>query len=156
MQIILIGVLAFTVVAVMEALVYTLRFVTDRREGRAQAAPASLGTSDAKAIHGLLRKGKLSASPSSTRSCVRISRHRSASRTCSSRPSSSITVARLLTFCGAGAFLRFILGLLSDGGPVMSLILVVLFGALPHHVRDCSCARGAAASSPSSSPTRSR
>ena len=51
MQIILIGILAFTVVAVMEALVYTLRFVTDRRKDELKRRLSSLGTADAKAIH---------------------------------------------------------------------------------------------------------
>ena len=41
-----------------------------------------------------------------------------------------ITVARLLTYCGAGAFLGLVIGLLSDGGP-LSILLVVLFGAGP-------------------------
>jgi len=63
MQIILIGILAFTAVAVMEALVYTLRFVTDRRKDELKRRLSSLGTTEAKAVTGLLRKGKLSAIP---------------------------------------------------------------------------------------------
>jgi tight adherence protein B len=129
MQIILIGILAFTVVAVMEALVYTLRFVTDRRKDELKRRLSSLGTADAKAITGLLRKGKLSASPAIDAFLRSISLTARLENMLE-QTELQITVARLLTFCGAGAFVGLVLGLLSDGG-MLSILLVVLFGALP-------------------------
>ena len=46
MKIILIGVLAFTAVAVMEALFYTLRFLSDRRDDELKRRLSSLGSAD--------------------------------------------------------------------------------------------------------------
>jgi tight adherence protein B len=129
MQIILIGILAFTVVAVMEALVYTLRFVTDKRKDELKRRLSSLGTSDAKAVSGLLRKGKLSAIPAID-AILRSIKLTARIESILEQTELEITVARLFAYCGAGAFLGLILGLLSDGGP-LSIILVFLFGLLP-------------------------
>jgi tight adherence protein B len=130
MQIILIGVLAFTSVAVLEALFYTLRFFTDRRKDELKRRLSSLGTSEGKgAVTGLLRKGKLSANPA----IDAILRSLSVSARLESileQTELEMTVAGLLGYCGAGAFLGLILGLLSDGG-FLSVILVLLFGGLP-------------------------
>ena len=129
MQIILIGILAFTVVAVMEALVYTLRFVTDKRKDELKRRLSSLGTADAKAITGLLRKGKLSANPAIDAFLRSISLTARLENMLE-QTELEITVARLLTYCGAGAFLGLVVGLFSDGGP-LSVLLVILFGLLP-------------------------
>jgi tight adherence protein B len=130
MQIILIGVLAFTAVAVLEALFYTLRFFTDRRKDELKRRLSSLGTSEGKgAVTGLLRKGKLSANPA----IDALLRSLSLSARLESileQTELEMTVAGLLGYCGAGAFLGLILGLLSDGG-LLSVILVLLFGGLP-------------------------
>ena len=129
MQIILIGILAFTVVAVMEALVHTLRFVTDKRKDELKRRLSSLGTSDAKAVTGLLRKGKLSAIPAID-ALLRSIKLTARVESILEQTELEITVARLFAYCGAGAFVGLILGLLSDGGP-LSGILVLLFGLLP-------------------------
>jgi tight adherence protein B len=130
MQIILIGVLAFTAVAVLEALFYTLRFFTDRRKDELKRRLSSLGTSEGKGtVTGLLRKGKLSSNPA----IDALLRSLSVSARLESileQTELEMTVARLLGYCGAGAFLGLILGLLSNGG-LLSVILVVLFGGLP-------------------------
>jgi tight adherence protein B len=130
MQIILIGVLAFTAVAVMEALFYTLRFFTDRRKDELKRRLSSLGTAEARgAVTGLLRKGKLSASPSID-ALLRTVKVTARLENLLEQTELDMTVARLLAFCGAGAFVGLIVGLLSDGG-WLSLILVLLFGWLP-------------------------
>jgi tight adherence protein B len=130
MQIILIGILAFTAVAVMEALVYTLRFVTDKRKDELKRRLSSLGSSEGgKSVTGLLRKGKLSAIPAID-AVLRSIKLTARIENLLEQTELEMTVARLLSYCGAGAFVGLVLGLLSDGG-WLSLILVVLFGALP-------------------------
>jgi tight adherence protein B len=129
MQIILIGILAFTAVAVMEALVYTLRFVTDRRKDELKRRLSSLGTTEAKAVTGLLRKGKLSAIPALD-AFLRSIKLTARIENILEQTELEMTVARLFAYCVAGAFLGLVLGLLSDGG-MLSIILVVLFGVLP-------------------------
>jgi tight adherence protein B len=130
MQIILIGVLAFTAVAVIEALFYTLRFFTDRRQDELKRRLSSLGTFEGRgAVTGLLRKGKLSANPAID-AILRSLKLTARLETMLEQTELEMTVARLLGYCAAGAFVGLILGLLSDGG-WLSLILVLLFGFLP-------------------------
>ena len=130
MQIILIGILAFTAVAVMEALVYTARFFSDRRKDELKRRLSSLGSAEgAKAVTGLLRKGKLSAIPAID-AILRSIKLSARIESILEQTELEITVARLFTYCAAGAFVGLIVGLLSDGGP-LSVILVVLFGVLP-------------------------
>src|SRR5579871_1820613 len=130
MQIILIGILAFTVVAVMEALVYTARFFGDRRKDELKRRLSSLGSSEGgKAITGLLRKGKLSGIPAID-AILRSIKLSARIENILEQTELEITVARLFAYCAGGAFLGLVLGLLSDGGP-LSIILVLLFGALP-------------------------
>ena len=119
MQFILIGVSAFTV-----------RRRCSRRWSTPSASSAS-GKQDelkrrlsvagsgraGRAVTALLRKGKLSGEPGHRRAAARRSRCRRGWRTCSSRPSWSITVAQLLSLLRrrrvpAGC----VLGLLGDGG----------------------------------------
>ncbi len=130
MQIILIGVLAFTAVAVIEALFYTLRFFTDRRQDELKRRLSSLGTFEGRgAVTGLLRKGKLSANPAID-AILRSLTVTARLENILEQTELEMTVARLLSYCAAGAFVGLILGLLSDGG-WLSLILVLLFGFLP-------------------------
>ena len=130
MQIILVGILAFTVVAVMEALVYTARFFGDRRKDELKRRLSSLGSSEGgKAITGLLRKGKLSGIPA-VDAILRSIKLSAWIENILEQTELEITVARLFAYCAGGAFLGLVLGLLSDGGP-LSILLVLLFGALP-------------------------
>ena len=122
MQIILIGILAFTVVAVMEALVYTLRFVGDKRKDELKRRLSSLGTSEGKAFTGLLRKGKLSAIPS-VDALLRSIKLTARIENILEQTELELTVARLFAYSAGGAFLGLILGLLSDGG-FLSIILI--------------------------------
>ena len=130
MQIILIGVLAFTAVAVMEALFYTLRFLTDRRKDELKRRLSSLGTSEGKgAITGLLRKGKLS-SNATLDAILRSLKITARIENVLEQTELEMTVARLLGYCAAGAFVGLVLGMISAGG-WPTLILVVLFGWMP-------------------------
>ncbi|HVV17622.1 MAG TPA: type II secretion system F family protein [Polyangia bacterium] len=130
MQIILVGVLAFTCVAVFEALVYTFRFLKDKRQDELKRRLSSLGTFEGgKASAGLLRKGKLSAVPAID-ALLRSIKLTARLENILEQTELEMTVARLLAYCAGGGFLGLVLGLLSDGGP-LSAILVFLFGALP-------------------------
>jgi tight adherence protein B len=130
MQIILVGILAFTCVAVLEAVVYTLRFMRDRKKDELKRRLSSLGSSEGgKTSLGLLRKGKLSAIPA-VDTFLRSIKLSARIENILEQTELEITVARLFAYCGAGAFLGLVLGLLSDGGP-LSIILVLLFGTLP-------------------------
>jgi tight adherence protein B len=129
MQIILIGILAFTVVAVMEALAHTLRFVNDKRKDELKRRLSSLGTTEGKAITGLLRKGKLSGIPALD-AILRSIKLTARIENILEQTELEITVARLFAYCAAGGFLGMVLGVLSDGG-YLSIILVLLFGGLP-------------------------
>ena len=74
MQIILIGILAFTVVAVLEALVHTLRFVTDKRKDELKRRLSSLGTSEGRGRSpACCARESSRRSPRSTLSCARSS-----------------------------------------------------------------------------------
>jgi tight adherence protein B len=130
MQIILVGILAFTCVAVLEALVYTGRYFRDRKKDELKRRLSSLGQTDGgKAVAGLLRKGKLSSNPAID-AILRSIKVSARLESILEQTELEITVAQLLSFCGGGAFVGLVLGLLSDGG-ALSLILVVLFGAAP-------------------------
>jgi tight adherence protein B len=130
MQIILVGILAFTCVAVLEAMAHTLRFVRDRKKDELKRRLSSLGSGEpGKSSAGLLRKGKLSANPTID-AILRSIKLTARVEGILEQTELDITVAQLFGFCGAGAFLGLVLGLLSDGG-MMSIILVVLFGSAP-------------------------
>jgi tight adherence protein B len=130
MQIILVGILAFTCVAVLEAMAHTLRYVRDRKKDELKRRLSSLGSGEpGKAGAGLLRKGKLSAIPAID-ALLRSIKITARIENLLEQTELEITVARLFGYCGVGAFLGLILGLLSNGG-VMSIILVLLFGAAP-------------------------
>ncbi len=130
MQIILVGILAFTCVALLEALVYTGRFFRDRKKDELKRRLSSLGMGEGgKAVTGLLRKGKLSSNPAID-AVLRSIRVTARLEGILEQTELEITVAQLLSYCAGGAFFGLILGLLSDGG-ALSIILVLMFGLLP-------------------------
>ena len=157
MQIILIGVLAFTAVALLEALVHTLRFFTRPAQGRAQAAPAVARDVGG---HGGVRPSaqrEAVGHPGDRRDPARRSavtaRARGHARAGRDGASPSRGCSR---YCGVGR-LRAVssLGLLSaTAGPLIDRSWCCCSALAALHVRRCSCARAAAASCPSSSPTR--
>ncbi len=130
MQIILVGILAFTCVAVLEALVYTGRYFRDKKKDELRRRLSSLGMSEGgKASTGLLRKGKLSSNPT-VDAILRSIKLSARLESILEQTELDLTVAQLLSLCAGAAFLGLVLGLLSDGG-ALSLILVALFGSLP-------------------------
>ncbi|HVR00982.1 MAG TPA: hypothetical protein VMT47_02520, partial [Polyangia bacterium] len=129
MRAILIGVVTFTAVFLLEAVVQTLRFFTDRKEDELKRRLQSLGTAEATKF-GLLRAGRLSASPilDSILRGIPISQRL---EDLLEQAEVGITVARLLAYCGIAALVLFTLGLVTAGGPLMSLILLPMGAALP-------------------------
>ena len=129
MRAILIGVVTFAAVFLLEAVVQTLRFFTDRKEDELKRRLQSLGTTEA-AKFGLLRAGRLSASPvlDSILRGIPISQRL---EDLLEQAEVGITVARLLAYCGIAALVLFTLGLVTAGGPLMSLILLPMGAALP-------------------------
>jgi tight adherence protein B len=131
MKIILIGVLAFTAVAVLEAFAYTLRYLKDRKRDELKRRLTALGTTElgGSAVAGLLRRGKL-ANSASIDSLLRSIKLTARLENLLEQTELEMTVAGLLSYMGAGAFMGLVLGLLSQG-PIMTLILTVLFAWLP-------------------------
>ena len=129
MRAILIGVVTFAAVFLLEAVVQTLRFFADRKEDELKRRLQSLGTTEA-AKFGLLRAGRLSASPvlDSILRGIPISQRL---EDLLEQAEVGITVARLLAYCGVAALVLFTLGLVTAGGPLMSLILLPMGAALP-------------------------
>ena len=131
MKFILIGVIAFTAVAVLEALAYTLRYLKDRRRDELKRRLSALGSSESGGgvRAGLLRRGKLASSPAidallrSLKLSVRL-------EALLEQTELEMTVAQLLGLCGGGAFLGLVLGFLADAGFTI-FVPVVLFGLVP-------------------------
>ena len=126
---IVIGVVTFAAVFLLEAVVHTLRFFTDRKEDELKRRLQSLGNPEAVKF-GLLRQGRLSASPviDAILRGIPISQRL---EDLLEQAEINITVARLLTLCGGAAVLLFLLGALTAGGPVASLLLLPMGAALP-------------------------
>jgi len=129
MRAVLIGVVTFAAVFLLEAVVQTLRFFTDRKEDELKRRLQSLGTAEA-AKFGLLRAGRLSASPllDSILRGIPISQRL---EDLLEQAEVGITVARLLTYCGIAALVLFTLGLVTAGGPLLSLVLLPVGAAVP-------------------------
>jgi tight adherence protein B len=129
MRAVVIGVVTFAAVFLLEAVVHTLRFFTDRKEDELKRRLQSLGTAEATKF-GLLRAGRLSASPvlDSILRGIPITQRL---EDLLEQAEMGITVARLLTTCGIAALTLFSVGLITAGGPVMSLLLLPIGAALP-------------------------
>jgi tight adherence protein B len=128
---ILIGVIAFTAVAVLEALAYTVRYLGDKRKDELKRRLSALGSSETVggATAGLLRRGKLASSPAidallrSLKLSVRL-------EALLEQTELEMTVAQLLALCGGGAFTGLVLGVLANAGFTM-FVPIVLFGMIP-------------------------
>jgi tight adherence protein B len=129
MRAIVIGVVAFAAVFLLEAVAQTLRYFNDRKGDELKRRLQQLGTQEAVKF-GLLRQGRLAASPviDAILRGIPISQRLEDLLEQAELP---ITVARLLTYCGVTALVLFLLGMLSAGGPMMSLILIPMGAALP-------------------------
>jgi tight adherence protein B len=126
---IVIGVVTFAAVFLLEAVVQTLRFFGARKEDELKRRLQSLGTAEAVKF-GLLRQGRLSASPviDAILRGIPVSQRL---EDLLEQAEINITVARLLTLCGGAGVLLFLLGALTAGGPLMSLLLLPMGAALP-------------------------
>ncbi len=132
MKIILIGVLAFTAVAVMEAFFYTLRFLSDRRNDELKRRLSNLGSTDgvSSGIPGLLRRDKMSSNPAID-AVLRSLKLSARLESLLEQTELEMTVATLLGICGAGFLGGILLGVIASSGLVMTLVLAFLFGFMP-------------------------
>lgn len=129
MRAIVIGVVTFAAVFLLEAVVQTLRYFGDRKEDELKRRLQSLGTTEAVKF-GLLRQGRLAASPvlDAILRGIPISQRLEDLLEQAEIP---ITVARLLSYCGVGALVLYLLGVLTAGGPLMALVLIPVGAGLP-------------------------
>jgi tight adherence protein B len=126
---VVIGVVTFAAVFLLEAVVTTLRFFGDKKQDELKRRLQQLGTAESVRF-GLLRQGRLAASPviDAILRGIPISQRL---EDLLEQAEVNITVARLLTYCGGAALLLFSLGVLSAGGPLMSLMLLPMGFMLP-------------------------
>jgi tight adherence protein B len=129
MRALLIGLMAFTAVFLLEAVVYTLRYFTDRKGDELKRRLQSLGTAEAGRF-GLLREGRM-ANSAALDSILRGMPLSQRLEGLLEQAEMGITVARLLTTCAIGAVVLFSVGLLSRGGPLLSTVLLPLGAWLP-------------------------
>ena len=130
MKILLIGVAAFTAVALLEALFYTLRFLSDRRRDELKRRLSNLGgQGHGPALSGVLRAGKLAASPAID-AVLRSLKIAARFETILEQTELEMTVAQLLAYCGGGALLGLLIATVGSGG-IMLIILPAVFALLP-------------------------
>jgi tight adherence protein B len=131
-KIILIGVLAFTAVAVMEAFFYTLRFLSDRRDDELKRRLSAVGSVDGTGarVPGLLRRDKLSSNPVID-SLLRSLKLSTRLESLLEQTELEMTVATLLGFCIALFLGGVLLGVIGGSGMVMTPVLGLVFGLLP-------------------------
>jgi tight adherence protein B len=129
MRPILIGLVAFTGIFLLEAIFYTARYFSDRKADELKRRLQSLGTAEAQKL-ALLRAGKLSTNAlvDSILRGIPISERL---EQILEQAEVGITVARLLVFTAVAAIGAFSLGLLTKGGPLLSLLLLPIGGAIP-------------------------
>jgi tight adherence protein B len=129
MRALLIGVVTFAAVFLLEAVVHTLRYFTDRKEDELKRRLQSLGTAEAVKF-GLLRAGRLSASPvlDALLRGIPLSQRL---EDLLEQAELGITVAQLLTYCGIAGLVLFSVGLLTAGGPLLSTILLPMGAIMP-------------------------
>ena len=130
MKFILIGVVGLTAVVLLEALVYTARYLGDRRKDELKRRLSNLGSGmGGPQLHGVLRAGKLAVNPAID-ALLRSIKVSARLEDLLEQTELEMTVAQLLAYCGVGGILGFMLAILGSGG-IMFIILPVLFGALP-------------------------
>jgi len=127
---IVIGVVGLTAVVLLEALVYTLRYLGDRRKDELKRRLSALGSGGGgPQLTGVLRMGKLAASPAID-AMLRSIKLSARLEALLEQTELEITVAQLLAYMGIGGVLGFMLAVIGSGG-IMFLILPLLFGLMP-------------------------
>lgn len=129
MRPLLIGLVAFTAIFLLEAVFYTARYFSDKKADELKRRLQSLGTSEAQKL-ALLRQGRLSANAAfdTLLRGIPISERL---EDLLEQAEMNITVARLLLYMGVAGVAAFTLGLLSNGGPLLSTVLIPIGGAVP-------------------------
>jgi len=128
---ILIGVCAVTVFVLLEALVYTMRFLTDRRNDELKRRLSNLGSGmgGGPQMSGVLRMGKLAQSPAID-ALLRSLKVSARLEALLEQTELEMTVAQLLSYMLVGAILGFALAVIGSGG-ITFVIMPLLFGLLP-------------------------
>jgi len=127
---ILIGVCALTAVVLLEALVYTMRFLGDRRKDELKRRLSNLGSgSGGPQLSGVLRMGKLAVNPAID-ALLRTMKVTARLENLLEQTELEMTVAQLLAYMGIAAMLGAALGILGSGG-VLLIVLPLLFGLMP-------------------------
>jgi tight adherence protein B len=127
MRALLIGVVAFTGIFLLEAIFYTFRYFSDRKSDELKRRLQSLGTPDAHKL-ALLRQGKLSGNPvlDTLLRGIPISER---IEQLLEQAEIGITVARLLGYSVCTGIMALSLGLLSRGGILLSLVVLLPLGS---------------------------
>jgi len=129
-KILLIGVSALTAVALLEALFYTLRFMSDRRQDELKRRLSNLGGgTGGPALSGVLRMGKLSNNPAID-ALLRSMKIAARLENLLEQTELEMTVAQLMGFCVGGGVLGFALAMLGSGG-ITLIVMPIVFGLLP-------------------------
>jgi len=127
---ILIGVCALTAVVLLEALAYTMRFLSDRRKDELKRRLSNLGSgSGGPQLSGVLRMGKLAVNPAID-AVLRTMKVSARLEGLLEQTELEMTVAQLLAYMGIAALLGVALAILGSGG-VLLIVLPLLFGLLP-------------------------
>ena len=129
MRTVLIGVVAVAGFAIIEGLFHTIRYFRERRGDELRRRLQSLGSAEAGA-GSLLRQGKLSHNPS-VDAFLRLFPMTARLERLLEQGELPITVARLLAIAGGGLLIGGVLGLMSNAGAAMSLVLGPMFAFLP-------------------------
>jgi len=127
---ILIGVCAITVFVLLEALVYTMRFLGDRRKDELKRRLSALGSGTSGGPQlGVLRIGKLAQNPAID-ALLRSLKLSARMEGLLEQTELEMTVAQLLAYMGIAGLLGVALAILGSGG-VLLIVLPLLFGLLP-------------------------
>jgi tight adherence protein B len=130
MKFILIGVVGLTAVVLLEALVYTLRFLSDRRKDELKRRLSALGSgAGGPQTMGVLRMGKLAVNPAID-AMLRSLKVSARLEGLLEQTELEITVAQLLAYMGIGAMVGLALAILGSGG-LTFVVLPLLFGLIP-------------------------
>jgi tight adherence protein B len=127
---ILIGIVGLTAVVLLEALVYTMRYLSDRRHDELKRRLSALGSgTGGPTMMGVLRIGKLAVNPAidALLRSIKVSARLEALL---EQTELEITVAQLLAYCAGGALLGFMITVIGSGG-LMFVVLPALFGLIP-------------------------
>ena len=130
MKFILIGVCAITVFVLLEALVYTMRFLGDRRKDELKRRLSALGSGTSGGPQlGVLRIGKLAQNPAID-ALLRSLKLSARMEGLLEQTELEMTVAQLLAYMLIGSILGFALAVIGSGG-ITFVIMPLLFGLLP-------------------------